>query len=84
MPIRHAVEARRFRPGLDYTLATSEEKEARLDVVLGLTPPVRVESDDETFNPSEVGWQSSLWGGWEVSNTVNPSCEIQPDVVLLF
>ncbi|KAF7302065.1 Nuclear protein [Mycena indigotica] len=32
VPTRYCVEARRFRPGLDYTLATSEEKEARLDV----------------------------------------------------
>ncbi len=47
MPIRHAVEARRFRPGLDYTLATSEEKEARLDVVLGLTPPARAPPEDD-------------------------------------
>ncbi|KAF9476977.1 hypothetical protein BDN70DRAFT_862390 [Pholiota conissans] len=69
MPIRHAVEARRFRPGLDYTLATSEEKEARLDVVLGLTPPARDPEDLEglrdqyTVNPR--GWQTAEWGGWE-------------------
>ncbi|KAF9534634.1 Oxoglutarate and iron-dependent oxygenase degradation C-term-domain-containing protein [Crepidotus variabilis] len=41
MPMQYAVEARRFRPGLDYTLATSDDREARLDAVLGLTPPVR-------------------------------------------
>lgn len=41
MPLGYSCEARRFRPGLDYTLATSEEKEARLDVVLGLTPEAR-------------------------------------------
>lgn len=40
LPLRYAVEGRRFRPGLDYTLATSEEREVRLDVVLGLTPDV--------------------------------------------
>lgn len=38
LPVGYEVEARRFRPGLDYTLATSD-KETRLDVVLGLTPP---------------------------------------------
>jgi hypothetical protein len=31
LPLGYAVEARRFRPGLDYTLATSDEKDARLD-----------------------------------------------------
>ena len=39
LPLRDTVEARRFRPGLDYTLATSEDKEARLDVILRLVPP---------------------------------------------
>lgn len=38
LPVGYEVEARRFRPGLDYTLATSDN-ETRLDVVLGLTPP---------------------------------------------
>lgn len=38
LPVSYDVEARRFRPGLDYTLATSD-KDTRLDVVLGLTPP---------------------------------------------
>jgi hypothetical protein len=70
MPMRYAVEARRFRPGLDYTLATSEEKEARLDVVLGLTPSVRetTDSDDEgdRFLKNQRGWQAAQWGGWEV------------------
>ena len=37
-PVKFEVEPRRFRPGMDYTLAVSEEKEARLDVCLGLTP----------------------------------------------
>jgi hypothetical protein len=41
IPLSCAVEARRFRPGLDYTLATSDEGESRLDVVLGLTPQVQ-------------------------------------------
>lgn len=62
LPLRYAVEARRFRPGLDYTLATSEEKEARLDVVLGLTPNVVNPTKDEV-----TGWQEGDWGGWEAS-----------------
>lgn len=76
LPLRFAVEARRFRPGLDYTLATSEAKETRLDVVLGLTPQVDgQESGDglrsKAANDEEVelrGWQSGEWGGWEVSS----------------
>ena len=74
MPMRYAVEARRFRPGLDYTLATSEDKEARLDVVLGLTPSVRgiMESEDEgdRFLKNQRGWQAAQWGGWEVYHLV--------------
>ncbi|KAF7352415.1 Nuclear protein [Mycena venus] len=76
LPTRHCVEARRFRPGLDYTLATSEEKEeARLDVVLGLTPEVRNGQEEEqsvvkrrSRKSAEVkprGWQAAEWGGWE-------------------
>lgn len=62
MPLGWLAEARRFRPGLDYTLATSEEKEARLDVVLGLTPEARsLKSGDKPR-----GWQAAEWGGWEV------------------
>ncbi len=71
MPLRCHVEARRFRPGLDYTLATSEEKEARLDVVLGLTPEVRSDVTDKENSKhpamhAERGWQTGEWGGWEV------------------
>ncbi|KIK67585.1 hypothetical protein GYMLUDRAFT_36324 [Collybiopsis luxurians FD-317 M1] len=76
LPLRHFVEARRFRPGLDYTLATSEENEARLDVVLGLTPEVRDEEDEhesgggrgrlEYRPPVARGWSAAEWGGWEV------------------
>jgi hypothetical protein len=64
MPLRYSVEARRFRPGLDYTLATSEEKEARLDAVLGLTPTVVDEGREG--RPVARGWQDAKWGGWEV------------------
>lgn len=67
LPLRFSAEARRFRPGLDYTLATSEEKEARLDVVLGLTPQAGgIDADAES-----VGWETGEWGGWEVSNEVS-------------
>ncbi|KZT62765.1 hypothetical protein CALCODRAFT_548749 [Calocera cornea HHB12733] len=38
VPLSHQVLGRRFRPGLDYTLAQAEEGEARLDVTLCLTP----------------------------------------------
>jgi hypothetical protein len=77
LPLRYSVEARRLRPGLDYTLATSEEGEARLDVVLGLTPEVR-EADTangsgkgkgkrRAADPVPRGWETGEWGGWEVS-----------------
>ncbi|KAJ7693866.1 nuclear protein [Mycena rosella] len=73
LPTRHCVEARRFRPGLDYTLATSEETEARLDAVLGLTPHVREEEPEpdapkrarKSAEAKERGWQAAEWGGWE-------------------
>ncbi|KAG2156423.1 nuclear protein [Suillus clintonianus] len=74
LPLSHAVEARRFRPGLDYTLATSEGVESRLDVVLGLTPQAEVE-ENETRSTGKSkaneedkkphGWQAGGWGGWE-------------------
>ncbi|KAF9450938.1 hypothetical protein P691DRAFT_788192 [Macrolepiota fuliginosa MF-IS2] len=70
MPLGWLAEARRFRPGLDYTLATSEEGEARLDVVLGLTPEARPISGKRTGEGGEQeeiprGWQAAEWGGWE-------------------
>ncbi|KAI0959594.1 hypothetical protein AcW1_004377 [Taiwanofungus camphoratus] len=67
LPLRYAVEARRFRPGLDYTLATSEAKETRLDVVLGLTPQVgKRESEGGAAEEVQLqGWQTGEWGGWE-------------------
>ncbi|TFK46891.1 hypothetical protein OE88DRAFT_1714704 [Heliocybe sulcata] len=68
LPLRYAVEARRFRPGLDYTLATSEEREARLDVGLDLTPEPPVEMRGKGEEEDEVrlsGWQAGEWGGWE-------------------
>ncbi|KAG1806461.1 nuclear protein [Suillus plorans] len=77
VPLSYAVEARRFRPGLDYTLATSEGDESRLDVVLGLTPQVEVEENETRSNGKSKadekdeedekphGWQAGEWGGWE-------------------
>ena len=75
--LRYAVEARRFCPGLGYTLATSEEREARLDVVLALTPQVKQVEEtkgkgkarEEARGPKPVGWQTGEWGGWEVCTT---------------
>lgn len=73
IPTKSAVQARRFRPGLDYTLATSEQNEARLDVVLGLTPAiaparrsasVREDQDASASSPENL-WETGLWGGWE-------------------
>ncbi|THH32761.1 hypothetical protein EUX98_g1463 [Antrodiella citrinella] len=63
LPLQWHAEARRFRPGLDYTLATSDEKDARLDVVLGLTP--NAETTDTQGDETVGGWQTGEWGGWE-------------------
>ncbi|KAF8638615.1 hypothetical protein AX17_002156 [Amanita inopinata Kibby_2008] len=70
MPIKYHSEARRFRPGLDYTLATSDDKEARLDVVLGLTPDARdMDLEDggrrHKAQQYQQGWETGEWGGWE-------------------
>jgi hypothetical protein len=72
VPTRRAVQARRFRPGLDYTLATSEQSEARVDVVLGLTPSISPakstlspEDDELDEEASKNAWASGKWGGWE-------------------
>lgn len=57
-PLAHRLEARRLRPGLDYTLARGEEGgESRLDVRLGLTPGDKWEDLDG----------GEAFGGWEVS-----------------
>lgn len=83
IPLSCAIEARRFRPGLDYTLATSDEGESRLDVVLGLTPQMQPKKSDvengtrhgkakekaseDDEDERPMGWQAGEWGGWEVS-----------------
>ncbi|OJT08001.1 Prolyl 3,4-dihydroxylase ofd1 [Trametes pubescens] len=69
LPMRYSAEARRFRPGLDYTLATSEAKDTRLDVVLGLTPQIEGHDTAPASGSGEEeplrGWQSGEWGAWE-------------------
>lgn len=62
IPIAHKLEARRFRPGLDYTLARGEEEDSRLDVRISLTPGKKWEdiTDGEKL------------GGWEVSHLSLP------------
>ncbi|KAI0268215.1 nuclear protein [Gloeopeniophorella convolvens] len=69
LPLQYAVEARRFCPGLGYSLATSEAKEARLDAVLGLTPQV-IDADaakdkGKGKETEPAGWEAGEWGGWE-------------------
>ena len=76
LPLRYAVEARRFRPGLDYTLATSEDKEARLDVILGLVPMRGREKS--TYSESDRMEESQLAqvGGWDVGVFDFKNCRI--------
>ena len=60
--LAYRAEARRFRKGLDYTLANGEEREGepRLDGVLGLTWWAKEETEEEDDDEQDVG-------GWEVS-----------------
>ena len=63
VPTGYRAEARRFRKGLDYTLASGEESsgEARLDCVLGATwwaDAMTDEDEDQKLLEN---------GGWEVS-----------------
>lgn len=72
LPESFIVDARRFRPGLDYTLARGEpehvvddngdsngEGVSKLDVGLGLTPVPKDERDEEL-------WDEGQCGGWEM------------------
>ena len=63
-PVGYKAEARRFRKGLDYTLAGGEEKdgEVRLDVWLGATWWADVEpgSDAEDLLVDHGGWECYL------------------------
>jgi len=84
LPVSYEVEARRFRPGLDYTLATSDS-ETRLDVVLGLTPPPPTLDSAPTTEKKSKGkgklknmstedqdfWPME-WGGSDVSPSTLP------------
>jgi hypothetical protein len=76
-PLSHSIEARRFRPGLDYTLARGEMDEiAKLDVGLTLTPEDEEEergSEEEEFEDDgdsddgdEGSWISGEVGGWDI------------------
>ncbi|ORY77590.1 Oxoglutarate and iron-dependent oxygenase degradation C-term-domain-containing protein [Leucosporidium creatinivorum] len=59
--IGYTSHVRRFRPGLDYTLARGEpsDGEVKLDVGLGLTPKPRSSRDEEM-------WEEGECGGWEM------------------
>jgi hypothetical protein len=61
--LAHRAEARRFRRGLDYTLANGEEREGepRLDGVLGLTWWAKEEDEGDAEDEQDIG-------GWEVSH----------------
>lgn len=63
-PVGYRAEARRFRKGLDYTLAGGEENagEARLDICLGTTWWADVEpgSDEEDVLVENGGWECYL------------------------
>lgn len=71
LPLRYAVEARRFRRGLDYTLAGAGDGEARLDVVLGLTPDMRVEEDDHRANGERGRAKANGIGGHATTMIAN-------------
>ncbi|CAG8953733.1 hypothetical protein HYFRA_00006622 [Hymenoscyphus fraxineus] len=51
---KHDVIARRFRKGMDYSLATSHEGEARLELCLGLTPSPGWGDDEESDDEENV------------------------------
>jgi prolyl 3-hydroxylase /prolyl 3,4-dihydroxylase len=59
--IGYTSHVRRFRPGLDYTLARGEPSggEVKLDVGLGLTPRPRSSREEEM-------WEEGECGGWEM------------------
>ncbi|KAL7409040.1 Oxoglutarate and iron-dependent oxygenase degradation C-term-domain-containing protein [Mrakia frigida] len=58
IPLAHKLEARRFRPGLDYTLARGEEDDPRLDLRIGLTPGQKWE--DIEGGEALGGWEAYL------------------------
>ncbi|KAG8904759.1 hypothetical protein FRB99_001236 [Tulasnella sp. 403] len=56
-PTKYNIEARRFRPGMDYTLARSDQDRSKLDIILGLTPMPPGEARHDGWDPA--------WGGWD-------------------
>ncbi|GAA5895858.1 hypothetical protein JCM6882_001396 [Rhodosporidiobolus microsporus] len=76
LPTAHTTAVRRFRPGLDYTLArgeaaSDENASAKLDVGLGLTPKCEGREDQERWETGEVGgwdiWLANEEGGDEAT-----------------
>lgn len=75
LPVAHTTNVRRFRPGLDYTLARGEPAgqegddegegpQAKLDVGLNLTPKQEKEEDQEIWEGGEAG----AWDIWLVGD----------------
>ncbi|EJD00945.1 uncharacterized protein FOMMEDRAFT_147631 [Fomitiporia mediterranea MF3/22] len=67
LPTKYTAQARRFRPGLDYTLATSDDEQSILDVVLGLTP----ESSEEAKKREEKAARESMKGKKRARGSAN-------------
>ncbi|KAI7939894.1 hypothetical protein MJO28_013546 [Puccinia striiformis f. sp. tritici] len=65
IPTSHNVIPRRFRPGLDYTLATSNEEQL-LEVHMSLTP--------------SLGWEDGEVGGWDCYMTSSDEDQSDPAV----
>lgn len=64
LPTAYTTSIRRFRPGLDYTLARGEaasdpDAQAKLDVGLGLTPRCEEGKDRDV-------WEAGEAGGWDI------------------
>ncbi|BGP42707.1 putative component of NuA3 histone acetyltransferase complex [Rhodotorula kratochvilovae] len=76
LPTAHTTAVRRFRPGLDYTLARGEAASdagasAKLDVGLGLTPKCAKIEDAQLWEAGDVGgwdiWLANEEGGDEAT-----------------
>lgn len=73
LPLSHTTHVRRFRPGLDYTLARGEPESGdhRLDVGLGLSPEPKKAEDSILWDEGEVGgwefWLATEEGGDEAT-----------------
>lgn len=71
-PQQYSSFARRFRPGLDYTLPICDDQ-PKLDVVLSTTPTHDFISQSGssklgrgTQKSSMNGWETGAWGGYQV------------------